>query len=173
MKHLGTKPLETARLLLRPFVIEDAAAMFHNWAGDDEVTRYLTWPTHREKAVSERVTAEWVASYDKPDFYQWAIVFKELGEPVGSLSVVHGDDRIGMVHIGYCIGRRWWHQGITSEALAEVIRFFFEEVGVNRIESRHDPRNPHSGAVMVKCGMVRDGVKRQADWNNQGVCDVW
>lgn len=34
-----------------------------------------------------------------------------------------------MVHIGYCIGRAWWHQGITSEAMKAVIDFFFEEVG--------------------------------------------
>ena len=43
-------------------------------------------------------------------------------------------DRIAMVHIGYCIGKKWWQQGITSEALAALIRFFFEEAGMNRVE---------------------------------------
>lgn len=52
---------------------------------------------------------------------------------------------VSMVHIGYCIGRDWWHQGITSEAMKVVMDFFFEEVGANRIESRHDPRNPNFG----------------------------
>ncbi len=92
-------------------------------------------------------------------------------EPIGGISVVHNDDAIKMVHIGYCIGRKWWKQGITSEALATVIKFFFEEVGVNRVESRHDPRNPNSGRVMMKCGLKYEGTHREADWNNQGICD--
>lgn len=77
-----------------------------------------------------------------------------------------------MAHIGYCIGKQWWHKGITSEALRSVIKYLFEEVEIRRIESRHDPRNPNSGAVMQKCGMKYEGTLRQADWNNQGVCDA-
>ena len=73
---------------------------------------------------------------------------------------------------GYCIGRNWWHRGIVSEVLAELIRFFFEEMGVNRIEARHDVNNPNSGAVMRKCGMKYEGTMRQSDWNNQGICDT-
>ena len=42
---------------------------------------------------------------------------------------------------------------------------------MNRIEARHDPNNPHSGAVMRKCGMRYEGTSRQADRNNQGICD--
>ena len=80
-------------------------------------------------------------------------------------------DDIKMVHIGYCIGQKWWCCGYTSEALKELIRFFFEDVCVNRIESRHDPRNPNSGKVMLKCGLKCEGTMRQDDINIQGVCD--
>ena len=59
-----------------------------------------------------------------------------------------------------------------SEALGAVIDFLFDEVGVNRVESRHDPRNPNSGAVMKKCGMKFEGTLRQSDRNNQGICDA-
>ena len=41
MRHGGTQKLETERLLLRRFVVEDAEAMFGNWASDPEVTKYL------------------------------------------------------------------------------------------------------------------------------------
>jgi ribosomal-protein-alanine N-acetyltransferase len=81
------------------------------------------------------------------------------------------DERIGMVHVGYCISKKWWHKGITTEALAKLIKYFFEEVQVNRIESRHDPRNPNSGKVMEKCGLQYEGTVKQGDWNNQGICD--
>jgi len=171
MQHLGTKLLETQRLILRPFTMADAPSMYANWASEPEVTRYLTWPTHTGVDVSEKVLADWLNHYTEPDYYQWAIVPKEIGEPVGGISVVQRNDQVESVHIGYCIGTRWWHKGITGEALGELLRFFFEEVGVNRVDSRHDPRNPHSGMVMAHCGMALEGTMRQADRNNQGLCD--
>ncbi len=50
--------------------------------------------------------------------------------------------------------------------------FFFGKVGVNRIEARHDPGNPNSGKVMMKCGMRYEGTLRSSDRNNQGICDA-
>lgn len=173
MRHMGTCRLETERLILRRFVTADAMAMYQNWASDDEVTRFLTWPAHASIKVTSAVLDGWISSYGRDDFYQWAIVLKGRGdEPIGSISAVSMNDSISMVHIGYCIGRRWWHQGITSEALHALIGFFFNCVEANRIESRHDPRNPHSGKVMEKCGMRYEGTMRSADKNNQGICDA-
>ena len=133
MKHCGTQTIETERLILRQFKSEDADAMFKNWANDEEVTKYLTWPPH------------------------------------GTVDVTK--ESINMIHIGYCIGRCWWNQGITSEALKAVIDFFFDKVEANRIESRHDVNNPHSGMVMKKCGMKYEGTLRSSDINNQGLND--
>lgn len=172
MKHLGTKQLETPRLILRQFTTEDAQAMYENWASDPEVTRFLTWPTHSSVEVSRAVLAEWEAGYAKDDFYNWAIVLKDLGKPIGSIGVVSKDDRVRKAHIGYCIGKAWWHQGIMAEALQAVMNFLFDEVGMLRLEARHDTRNPNSGAVMRKCGMEYEGTMVQSDWNNQGICDA-
>lgn len=172
MKHSGTQRLETERLILRRFVSEDADAMYRNWASDDEVTKYLMWPTHSSVEVSKKVLEEWVGSYNDEKYYQWAIVPKDNGEPIGSISVVSMDESTSKMHIGYCIGREWWHQGITSEALKAVMDHLFDVVGVNRIEARHDPRNPNSGKVMKRCGMKYEGTLRSSDWNNQGICDA-
>ena len=173
MNHQGTKRLETERLVLRPATIEDAGAMFRNWGSDPEVTKYLTWPTHTGEDVSAMVLTDWVKRYAEPDCYIWMIELKALGEPIGSISVVNAkDEKVQSAEVGYCIGRNWWHQGITSEAMRRVMDYLFDEVGVQRIEARHDPRNPHSGDVMRKCGMRYEGTHRQADWNNQGICDA-
>jgi phosphatidylserine/phosphatidylglycerophosphate/cardiolipin synthase-like enzyme len=59
-----------------------------------------------------------------------------------------------------------------KEALKAVMDFFFDTVGVDRVECRHDPRNPHSGMVMRKCGMKYEGTMRNSDRNNQGICDA-
>lgn len=172
MNHLGTVKLETSRLVLRPFNINDANCMYNNWANDDNVTKYLTWKSHQSVEVSHFVLNEWIKSYDNKDFYQWAIVLKEINEPIGSISVVKIDERIDKVTVGYCIGKKWWHKGITSEAFERVIKFLFEEVKVNRIEAYHDPNNENSGKVMEKCGLKYEGTLRQADVNNQGVVDL-
>lgn len=172
MRHLGTIELETNRLKLRRFELSDAVAMYKNWANDSEVTKYLTWPTHKDVSISENVLKEWVIQYENDKYYQWAIVLKSNGnEPIGSIAIVKMDENIKMVHVGYCIGKKWWHQGITSEALSALIHFFFKKVKVNRIEARHDPRNPNSGKVMEKCGLIFEGTIKQGDWNNQGICD--
>ena len=170
--HKGTQTIETPRLILRRAVREDAQPMFRNWASDPEVTKYLTWPAHGSVAISQMVIDSWLEEYEKDSYYQWMIVLKELGEPIGSISVVRQNEQIEEAEIGYCIGTRWWHQGIVSEALTAVIRYLFEEVGMNRVAARHDPNNPNSGRVMRKCGMIYEGTARSADRNNQGVCDV-
>lgn len=171
MKHLGTQQIETDRLILRRFTVEDAEKMYQNWASDPEVTKFLTWPTHGNAEVTRALLTDWVSSYENADKYEWCIALKENDEPVGSMGVVHCNEKVQSMEIGYCIGREYWHQGITSEALAAVMRFLLEEVGVYRVESRHDPRNPHSGDVMKKCGMRYEGTRIQADWNNSGICD--
>ena len=56
--------------------------------------------------------------------------------------------------------------------MGKFIDFLFDTVDVNRIEARHDPKNPNSGKVMKKCGMKYEGILRSSDRNNQGICDV-
>lgn len=172
LKHKGTQTIETSRLILRKAVLEDAQPMFRNWASDPEVTRFLTWPAHEKVEITYSVLDLWIRNYEKPDFYQWMIVLKELGEPIGTISVVRQNDTVAEAEIGYCIGKQWWHKGITSEALAAVMDYLFAEVGMNRIAARHDPNNPHSGGVMRKCGMRYEGTTRSSDRNNQGICDA-
>ena len=172
LTHKGTQTIETSRLILRRAVREDAEPMYRNWASDPEVTKYLTWPAHSSIAVSEMVIGSWLQEYKKDSYYQWMIVLKDFGEPIGSISVVRQREDIGQAEIGYCIGKKWWHQGIMTEALAAVIEYLFTEVGMNRVAARHDPNNPHSGGVMKKCGMKYEGITRQGDRNNQGICDA-
>lgn len=172
LNHKGTKTIETPRLLLRQLTADDAEPMFRNWASDPAVTQYLTWPAHSSPSTTARLLALWCKEYEKPDYYQWAMVLKTLGEPIGAISCVNHRDDIGEVEIGYCMGKNWWHQGLMSEALSAVIDFFFGEVGMNRIEARHDIRNPRSGGVMRKCGMKYEGTARSSDRNNEGICDM-
>ncbi len=172
MKHLGTVTLETERLILRKTLEGDAKPMFENWAKDERVTKYLTWPPYESVEQLESTYHKYLTdSQHSLDFYDWKIVLKEINEPVGSIGVVSLREDTQAASIGYCLGYNWWHKGIMTEAFKEVIRFLFEEVGLNRIDAVHDPRNPHSGDVMKKCGLSYEGTARQAGKNMQGICD--
>ncbi|MEG2740330.1 GNAT family N-acetyltransferase [Clostridium sp.] len=172
MNHKGTNIIETENLILRKFELADSEAMYRNWASDPEVTKFLSWKPIDSVYVSESVIKGWIDEYENEKFYQWAIVLKSnRDEPIGCISIVRQDEEIGMVQVGYCIGRKWWNKGITSEALNALIKYFINEVKANRIEARHDPLNASSGKVMIKCKMKYEGTMRKADKNNQGICD--
>ena len=170
MEHKGTVLLETDRLRLRPFRIGDGDAMFRNWAHDAEVTRYLTWQPHADASVSRQLVEIWARSAEKPDFYQWAIVPKDLDEPIGSISVVRMNEQYASAELGYCIGKAWWGQGLTAEALRAVIEYLIREVGFSRVSAMHDVHNPNSGKVMRKAGMKQEGILRRSGRNNSDPC---
>lgn len=172
LTHKGTQKLETERLILRKTQMDDALPMFRNWASDPDVTKFLTWPPHSSVEITAKLLKLWIAELEKPNFYQWMIVLKEIDQPIGTISVVRHRDEIAEAEIGYCMGKAWWHRGIMSEALNAVMDYLFTEVGMNRVMAKHDINNSHSGGVMRKCGMTCEGTHRASDRNNQGICDT-
>lgn len=171
MEHKGTVELISDRLFLRRFEISDADVMFSTWAFDDEVTKYLTWPSHKSVEDTVSVLSSWLSSYDRKDYYNWAIVSKESEKVIGNISVVEMDEKTDTLQIGYCLGRAYWNHGYMSEALLLVIGFLFSSVKALRLEARHDVDNVRSGAVMRRCRMSFEGILRQTGKNNRGLCD--
>lgn len=172
MKHLGTRRIETKRLILRRFTLDDALPMYRNWASDPEVTKYLMWQTHENAEQTKSVLESWISSYENEDKYEWCIAKRENDEPIGSIGAFHYQEKINAMEVGYCISRSYWRQGITSEALGAVMKYLLDEVGIDRIEARHDTRNPNSGEVMRKCGMRHEGTRIRAGWTNAGIYDI-
>lgn len=155
---------------LRAFREADAEPMFRNWANDPEVTRYLTWEPHRDVVETREIVTRWAAEGLAIDAPTWAITLERPlgsvggrasaapfapGEPIGSIGIVAWDAASRVPEIGYCIGRPWWHRGVTSRALALVLDDCFEHRGTPRVEAIHDADNPRSGLVMQRCGMER------------------
>lgn len=156
----GTQPLETSRLLLRPFQSSDAPFIYANWASDPEVSRFWTWEAHCDLSVTEAVLADWLRAYDQPDTFHWAIVRKESSEPIGAvfLDELDWENRSASIH--YLLGQAFWHQGLATEAVQRVLTFAFEEAGLVCIHSRHHEKNPASGRVLEKCGMTFQGTRQ-------------
>lgn len=176
INHKGTTEINTKRLLLRRFMDSDAEVMFTTWANDPEVTRYLSWRPHGTIEVTKDIISSWIGSYEKQDFYNWAIFLKEAGKVIGSIGLVDLSEENQRCEIGYCIGKDYWNLGITTEALRAVMVFSFNEVGFNRIQAKHHKDNPASGRVMQKAGMKYEGRLREYFKDKDGEfvdCDLY
>ena len=171
MKDAGTQAIETKRLILRRFTVEDADDMYNNWASDPEVTEFLTWPPHGSVEVTRTLLEDWVSRYEDGTYFNWVMENKETGHAIGNISVVQLNEKVESAEIGYCMSRALWGQGYMPEALKAVMDYLFDTVGLNRVAATHDSNNPKSGRVMDKAGMKLEGTLRAAGRNNHGICD--
>ena len=153
MNNIGTKTLETERLILRRFCMEDAEPMFRNWTSDSEVAKFVRWKQHTDSEETKDLLDSWIKRYSDTAYYNWAIKLKQTREVIGNISVIKLDEEIEAAEIGYCMGKNWWGQAIMPEALRAVIRFLFDKVGMNRIAACHDSNNAKSGRVMISLTM--------------------
>ncbi|MCI9585423.1 MAG: GNAT family N-acetyltransferase [Bacilli bacterium] len=160
MCNIGTKRLETERLILRQGTVKDASDIFNNYCSDPLVVKYVSWDAHKNIKDSIKYLEYMEDNYKKDNFYIWFIEDKKLKQVIGSIGVVNGNDKFKVYEIGYAIGSKWWSKGYMTESLKEVIKFLFEEVGAETIHAKHLSENPASGKVMIKCGMKFEGTLR-------------
>ena len=157
--HKGTQTIHTDRLILRKFTVDDAQAMFENWASDERVTRYLTWCPHESPEATRQLLELWCAAYENPNTYNWVMEYE--GTPIGNISVVRLSEKCEYAELGYCMGYAYWNKGFMPEAAKAVIDYLFSEIGVNRVGISHAVKNPASGRVAQKYGLTFEGTKRE------------
>jgi RimJ/RimL family protein N-acetyltransferase len=167
MNNVGTKTIETERLILRRIKLSDAEDVFA-WANDNEVSRYVTWKPHKNMRVTKKYLLRCVLSYIRKDYYRWCIVLKETGRAIGTIGAHAENRRIKAIELGYVLLRSCWGKGIMTEAVKAVQDYLFDKAGYNRIAAKHAPENPASGKVMLKAGMQYEGIQRQGGKNNEG-----
>ena len=155
MKALGTQTIETERLILRRFVEDDAQAMLENWASRSENLTYVTWNSHLNVEQTRNSLGNWVASYDNPNYYKWAICLKENPDYViGDISLVSVDEENSSCEVGYILGMDYWGRGIMTEALKAVLSYCLDEIRFKEVNACYASLNPVSGHVMEKADMT-------------------
>ncbi len=151
--------LVTDRLLLRPFTMADARRV-QRMAGDRAIASVtLNIPHPYEDGLAE----DWIGSH--PEKHQsgesavFAITLKDRRLLIGAIGLTF-NDRFNRAEMGYWIGVEFWGQGYCTEAARAVLRYAFEERGLEKVTATHLARNPASGRVMQKIGMTREGYLR-------------
>ena len=166
MKDLGTVTLETDRLILRRVTKSDAEVAFKNWTNDSKTTRYVTWKPHGTVENTRKLFEMWEEEYNNPNTYRWVVEVKELGEVIGTISVVNKRIVEKTAEIGYSYGSKFWGNGYGTETLTKVIHYLLNDVGFELIEAYHLVTNPASGRVMEKSGMKYEATLRKRKLDN-------
>jgi ribosomal-protein-alanine N-acetyltransferase len=151
--------LETPRLVLRTWTLDDAEAAFAVYS-DPEVMRFLSGPPARDvEETRARLAARPIAQQERYGFCLWAVVEKATGTVIGSCGLKHLDDGPD-VEVGYHLARSAWGKGYATEAAAACLRYGFERLGLRRILAVVNPANGASRRVLEKIGMRFEGMGR-------------
>jgi [ribosomal protein S5]-alanine N-acetyltransferase len=152
--------LETKRLILRPFTLQDAPVVHELVSAREIADTTLAIPHPYEQGMAEAWIGSHQKGYDEGNSVHFAITVRESSQLVGSIGL-----QIHPIHsyaeMGYWVGVPYWGNGYCTEAVGAVIKYGFEDKGLNRIYAVHFKRNPASGRVMQKNGMVYEGCLHQ------------
>ncbi|MBR6107387.1 MAG: GNAT family N-acetyltransferase [Oscillospiraceae bacterium] len=155
MNHTGTAPIGTERLLLRPFCSDDLHDMLENWIADPAVQHEYGEPCYETEADAKALLQKWLAAYDDPAFYRWAVIERHSGRNIGQIAFCRVYDDCKTAEIEYCIGQKYWGNGYAGEALSALIAHIFAHTGFEKLEAYHRAANPKSGRVLEKSPMHR------------------
>lgn len=152
--------LETERLILRPFRLEDAAEV-QRLAGDRSIAdTTLNIPHPYQDGMAEEWISKHRSDFEAGQSVTFAITRKSDGSLIGAIGLM-GMVKGHQAELGYWIGQPYWSQGFCTEAGAAVLRWVFSELALVRVHACHFARNPASGRVMRKLGLQQEGVRRQ------------
>ena len=154
------KTLETERLILRKWQETDLND-FYEYASVEGVGEMAGWPHHQDIETSKRILSGFIEGCEV-----YAMVLKSEDKVIGSLGI---HDRLPdpeykadvQREIGYVLSRDYWGQGFVPEAVREVIRYAFEDIGADVLWCAHFMENNQSRRVIEKSGFkyYRDGKR--------------
>jgi len=158
-------PIETERLVLRPFEEGDLAAVLAMQTSPD-VTRLLPWGPRTEaetrQSLGEKIAAR--AIRDEGDALSLAGISKTTGELVADVVLWLASKAHQQGEIGYIVPPEHQGNGYAIEANLPLLRIAFEELGLHRVVGRVEARHAASARVLEKLGMRREAHLVENEW---------
>jgi len=169
---LTTPTLHTPRIRLRPFTSSDAEVLFalHSNA---HVLRYWDSPPWSDPARAQSFIGGSVAMAADGTGARLAIDRLSDGIFLGWCSLTRWNPDHRSASLGYCLAEAAWGQGYATEAARAVLRWAFETLDLNRVQSETDTRNLASARVLEKVGFVREGTLREDCVVDGDISDSW
>lgn len=151
--------LSTPRLILRALASSDLDDLYE-YASDPEIDRYTPWDCYQSLDEAREDLSGYIARYEQGYFRAWGIEHRADKKLIGitNFGFISKEDR--RAEMGYTIGRKYWGQGLATEAVQALIKYGFEKQDLARIEAVVLPENKASSKVLVKVGMQFEGLLR-------------
>ncbi|MBR6623827.1 MAG: GNAT family N-acetyltransferase [Ruminococcus sp.] len=143
--------LETERLILRRFDESDAENVYL-YAKDPDVGPIAGWPPHKSVDESREVIRNVFSGSEA-----YAVCLKSDNKAIGAIELKlngHTDmtEKDDECELGYWLGKPFWGQGIIPEAVREILRHAFKDIGMNKVWCGYYDGNVKSKRVQEKCG---------------------
>lgn len=148
-------PLETERLVIRPYRDDDATAL-HEVFGSPEVMKWTPSPPSKDVAETAQRLARTMAftARQPPGFGLWALETKDTSEFLGQVGLFPVEGKGPDVEVAYELAPRVWGHGYATEAARALVDYGFSELGLRRVVALILPDNARSRNVASKCGMT-------------------
>lgn len=151
--------LETARLRLIQIQPEHIDAFF-NILSKDEVTEYYGMDSLEDRFVAEKMIAAFQVGFESQRSYRWGLQLKETGDFIGTIGLNNLNTAAKKSEIGYELHPDYWRRGLAKEAVREVLRYSFVELGLYRMGAVTYPANEASSGMLKKLGFQQEGTLR-------------
>ena len=153
-------PLQTERLLLRPLVAEDAAALFAMFS-DPRVVRYGSSPPWPDISEAETFIAQALQAQAEGSSLRLGLERRSDGQLIGQCTFFSVYEQNRRAEIGYTMAFEAWGQGFMNEALQALVAYGFTVMDLHRIEADIDPRNTASERSLLRLGFRYEGLLRE------------
>jgi ribosomal-protein-alanine N-acetyltransferase len=151
----GPERIETTRLALRRPNLDDAEAVFARYASNPEVTKFLSWPTHRSVEDTRGFLAFSDTEWQRWPAGPYLVESRGAGDLLGSTGLTFESPIIAAT--GYVLARDAWGLGYATEALAAMVELA-SQLGVRRLYALCHPEHVRSVHVLEKCGFRRESL---------------
>ena len=161
MMHRQTFPpetIKTVRVACRAIALADAEEVFHAYARDRDVTRFLVWgPVERLQETRDYIH-RCIEAKTRGTGFTWVLVLSESGRIVGAV-----DARVAppKVEFGFVLARSVWGRGLMREVLTVLCDHALNDPRIFRVWATCDTENSRSVRVLESIGMEREGVLRR------------
>ena len=159
MNYLGSKTLETERLILRKTEEKDLKPLWEILLKEEVSKYYLTSKIHQNWEEEQTWQYKKLERASNPDTFIWTIERKEDHAIMGQISF-HGLDQDSSKDIGWFLGTEYQHKGYMTEAANAVLRYMFLEVGIQDVDTCAATDNPPSWKLMERLGFQPKGTTR-------------
>ncbi len=154
--------LTTERLTLKKIQENDAAGLFAVWS-DPDVTRFMNIPAFTGEDQAKEMITILAALAKENKALRYTIRMKDSGQIIGSCGYNVLDFDNQRTELGYELAKGHWGNGYASEAIRELSRYAFTELGLHRIEAKVEPENDNSIRLLQKLGFTFEGTLRDAE----------